>query len=37
VWRFADPGHFSWGATYFDRADALEAVGLEEAQLEPVG
>ena len=27
----------AWGATYFNRSDALEAVGLGEEELQPVG
>ncbi len=34
VWRFRD-GKGIWGATYFDRPEALEAIGAREKDLEP--
>jgi ketosteroid isomerase-like protein len=34
VWRSRD-GEAIWGATYFQRADALKAIGLTEGELTP--
>jgi ketosteroid isomerase-like protein len=34
VWKVRE-SMLCWGATYFNRAEALEAVGLSEGQLEP--
>lgn len=33
VWRFKD-GQGIWGATYFDRAEALRKIGVREEELQ---